>query len=60
MLALRTQLGVPRSLLGELGVSPRLVAEYLAQGLLTMDANRMRVTQTGRLLVDRIVLDFLS
>lgn len=60
MLALRTQLGVPRSLLGELGVSPRLVAENLAQGLLTMDADRIWVTPAGRLLVDRIVLDFLS
>lgn len=60
MLALRTQHGVPRSLLVELGVSPKLVAEYLAHGLLTMDADRIWVTTAGRLLVDRIVLDFLS
>ena len=60
MLGLRTQSGVPRSLLGDLAVSGKHVSEALASGLLTMDANRVWVTAKGRLLVDRIVLDFLS
>ena len=60
MLGLRTQTGVERSLLGELSVSAKLVSEALGAGLLTMDANRIWVTAKGRLLVDRIVLDFLS
>jgi oxygen-independent coproporphyrinogen-3 oxidase len=60
MLGLRTQSGVPRSLLAELGVPAKPVSEALASGLLTMDADRVWVTAKGRLLVDRIVLDFLS
>ena len=60
MLGLRTQTGVERSLLGELSVSAKLASEALGAGLLTMDANRIWVTAQGRLLVDRIVLDFLS
>ena len=60
MLGLRTQTGVERSLLSELSVSAKLVSEALGAGLLTMDANRIWVTAKGRLLVDRIVLDFLS
>lgn len=60
MLGLRTQSGVSRSLLTELAVPARLVSEALASGILTMDANRVWVTAKGRLLVDRIVLDFLS
>ena len=60
MLGLRTQMGIARSLLGELNVAAKLVSEALGSGLLTMDANRIWVTPKGRLLVDRIVLDFLS
>jgi oxygen-independent coproporphyrinogen-3 oxidase len=60
MLGLRTQTGVERSLLSELSVSAKMVSEALGAGLLTMDANRIWVTAKGRLLVDRIVLDFLS
>lgn len=60
MLGLRTESGVPRSLLGELEVPAKLVSEALANGLLSMDVNRIWVTVRGRLLVDRIVLDFLS
>jgi oxygen-independent coproporphyrinogen-3 oxidase len=60
MLGLRTQTGVERSLLSELSVSAKMVSEALGSGLLTMDANRIWVTAKGRLLVDRIVLDFLS
>lgn len=60
MLGLRTDSGVPRSLLGELAVPAKVVSEALANGLLSMDVNRIWVTIRGRLLVDRIVLDFLS
>lgn len=60
MLTLRTEVGVSRKLLGELKVSPGLVAEYLAKGLLTLEQDQIRVTPAGRLLVDRIVLEFLS
>ncbi len=60
MLGLRTQSGISKSLLSELDVSAKLVSESLGRGLLTMDRDRIRVTPAGRLLVDRIVLDFLS
>ena len=60
MLELRTNSGVPRSTLRELEVPSAKVAGYLGQGLLHMEADRVVVTKPGRLLVDRIVLDFLS
>ena len=61
LLELRTSHGVERSLLSKLGVKPELVANAIATGLLTIDANQvLRTTLNGRLLVDGLVLDFLT
>ena len=58
---LRTSRGVPRSLLRELGVPTELVANAIATGLLELAANdQIKATLSGRLLVDGLVLDFLS
>lgn len=60
MLGLRTSTGVTRELLKELGVSTEKVASYLGKGLITLSGESVVVTKAGRLLVDGIVLDFLS
>jgi putative oxygen-independent coproporphyrinogen III oxidase len=60
MLQLRTSNGVPRALLRELGVEPALVAEAIAKSQLFVTGDRLVVAPAGRLLVDRLVLDFLS
>jgi coproporphyrinogen III oxidase-like Fe-S oxidoreductase len=60
MLGLRTKFGVERQLLNDLGVAAGKVANQLAQGLLTLSGSRVVVTKAGRLLVDRLVVDFLQ
>ncbi len=61
LLQLRTNTGVPRTLLHDLGVKPSLVALAIADGLLTLDgAQVLRATLKGRLVVDGLVLDFLT
>ncbi|SCX10529.1 radical SAM family heme chaperone HemW [Candidatus Aquiluna sp. UB-MaderosW2red] len=61
MLELRTIFGVETRVLKELGVSAQLVAEQLAVGAIELiRGNRIRATESGRLFVDRIVLDFLT
>lgn len=60
MLGLRTRLGVRSTLARELKIPGPLVARSIADGILTLEGNRLVVTQKGRLLVDRIVVDFLS
>ena len=60
MLRLRTKHGLPRVMLGELGASAESVARYLADGLLTLRADMVVVTQKGRLLVDGIALELVS
>ena len=60
MLGLRTSEGVPRSLLRELQVEPGMVARAISEGLLNFESERLLVSVKGRLLVDRMVLDFLS
>ena len=60
MLGVRTSGGVSRELFGELGIPGHLVASAIAAGLLVTDAKSVRVTSNGRLLVDRLVVDFLS
>lgn len=60
MLRLRTKQGLPRVMLGELGASAESVARYLADGLLTLRADMVVVTQKGRLLVDGIALELVS
>jgi oxygen-independent coproporphyrinogen-3 oxidase len=61
LLMLRTDRGVSSSLLRELGVPNELVANAIANGLLQLGAaGQLRATLNGRLLVDGLVLDFLS
>ena len=60
MLGLRTAEGVRKGLLAELGVNTERVAQALADGLITMSSSTISVLPAGRLLVDRLVVDFLS
>lgn len=61
LLQLRTKTGVPSSLLRDLGIPTELVANAIANGLLELDTGaRLSATLSGRLLVDGLVLDFLS
>jgi hypothetical protein len=58
---LRTSEGVPSSLLKELGVPTELVATAIGNGLLQLGpGGQLTATLSGRLLVDGLVLDFLS
>ena len=61
LLMLRTKWGVRRELFGELGVPADKVAREIAAGNLELiDADTVGVTERGRLLVDGLVLNFLS
>lgn len=60
MLGLRTSKGVPRSLIREIGVRPEKVALAIASGKLELKGEKLVVTKAGRLVVDAMVLDFLS
>lgn len=61
LLMLRTSEGVPSSLLKELGVPTELVATAIGNGLLQLGpSGQLTATLSGRLLVDGLVLDFLS
>lgn len=61
LLELRTSDGVDRKLLRDLGVSPQLVSDRIASGQLRLGPGGQIVpTLEGRLLVDGIVLDFLT
>lgn len=60
MLGLRTRFGVQRQLLSELGVSAEKVASQIAAGTLSLDGQKVVPTKSGRLLVDRLVVDFLQ
>jgi hypothetical protein len=58
---LRTNSGVSSALLRELGVPNELVANAIANGLLQLaPGGKLVATLNGRLLVDGLVLDFLS
>lgn len=59
MLSLRTKFGVRRELFSELAVKPEKVAEQIADGNLTTDGKRVYLTRQGRLIADRLVLNFL-
>lgn len=60
MLGLRTKYGVERALLAKLGVDSARVAEQIGQGNLTLVGDRVVSTDRGRLLIDRLVVDFLQ
>lgn len=60
MLGLRTKAGLHRSVLSDLRVSTQKIAGYIADGLLTLQTERVKVTERGRLLVDGIAVDLVS
>lgn len=60
MLGLRTKFGVNRNLLSELEIPSEKVANQLAAGTLSLAGQRVVPTKNGRLLVDRLVVDFLQ
>jgi len=60
MLELRTKEGVSTSVLEALQVSPHALEGFFAQEFLVIKNQRVSVTATGRLFVDRIVLDLLT
>ena len=60
MLELRTKEGVSTSVLEALQVSPHALEGVFAQEFLAIENQRVSVTATGRLFVDRIVLDLLT
>jgi oxygen-independent coproporphyrinogen-3 oxidase len=61
LLMLRTNSGISSALLRELGVPNELVANAIANGLLALaPGGKLVATLNGRLLVDGLVLDFLS
>lgn len=61
LLMLRTRWGIERELLAALGVPPKLIAEELAAGNLELvGKNCITVSRAGRLIVDGLVVKFLS
>lgn len=60
MLGLRTKFGISRQLPKQLGIAPEKVARQLAVGTLLLEADRIVPTDAGRLLIDRLVVDFLQ
>ena len=61
LLMLRTTWGVERGLLAKLKVPPELVAQEISAGNLELSGtDRIRVSRKGRLIVDGLVVKFLS
>jgi coproporphyrinogen III oxidase-like Fe-S oxidoreductase len=61
LLMLRTKWGVARTTFTELQVPAELVADELASGNLELiEGDRLRASAKGRLIVDGLVLKFLS
>ena len=61
LLMLRTKWGVERELFAKLKVPPELVAQEIGQGNLELSGtDRIRVSRKGRLIVDGLVVKFLS
>jgi oxygen-independent coproporphyrinogen-3 oxidase len=60
MLGLRTKFGVARQLLRALEIPAEKIAKQLAANTLSLEGNRVIPTWSGRLLIDRLVVDFLQ
>lgn len=60
MLGLRTKFGISRALPRELGIDSEKIARQLAVGTLSLAGDRLVPTEAGRLLIDRLVVDFLQ
>lgn len=60
MLGLRTKFGVSRQLPRDLGIDSEKIAQQIALGTLSLENDRIVPTDAGRLLIDRLVVDFLQ
>lgn len=60
MLELRTSTGIPMSVLDQLGISPETIDPFVLDGSLKIESENLVVTASGRLFVDRIVLQLLT
>jgi len=60
MLELRTSTGIPMSVLDQLGISPETINPFILDGSLKIESENLVVTASGRLFVDRIVLQLLT
>ncbi len=60
MLGLRTKFGVERSLFGALEIPAGKVASQIAAGTISLEGQKVVPTKSGRLLIDRLVVDFLQ
>ncbi len=60
MLELRTSVGVPLAVIEQLGIGPEKFTEFVTSNQLQISGGQVQVTDSGRLFVDRIVLDLLT
>jgi oxygen-independent coproporphyrinogen-3 oxidase len=60
MLELRTSTGIPLSVVDQLGISPETIDPFVLDGSLKIESENLVVTASGRLFVDRIVLQLLT
>ena len=60
MLELRTSVGVPLAVIEQLGISSEKLTEFVTSNQLQISGGQVQVTDSGRLFVDRIVLDLLT
>lgn len=60
MLGLRTKFGISRALPKQLAIDPEKIARQIAAGTLSLVGERIVPTESGRLLIDRLVVDFLQ
>ena len=60
LLGLRLSSGVRANLFDDLEIAQGKIDQLVAENLLEVRGERVLVTKEGRLLVDRMVVDFLS
>ena len=60
MLELRTSTGIPQTVLAELGILESTIEPFILDGSLKIENQNLAVTASGRLFVDRIVLQLLT
>jgi coproporphyrinogen III oxidase-like Fe-S oxidoreductase len=60
MLELRTSTGIPLKVLAELGILESTIDPFVLDGSLKIENQNLAVTASGRLFVDRIVLQLLT
>ena len=60
MLELRTSTGIPMNVLVQLGIAVGTIQPFILDGSLKIESENLVVTASGRLFVDRIVLQLLT